>query len=470
MKKTKIVCTLGPASQDYKTICQMMKAGMDVARLNMSHGDLSSHQAMIDTVKRAREFLKVPCAIMLDTRGPEIRIAKFEKGKVVLKKGQSFTFTTKNVLGDEKQVSLQYKQLVKDVKPGNRIFVNNGLVELKVKSVDKENIYCTVVVGGLLSDNKSMNVPGVKINTPYISEIDKEHINFAIDNNLEFIAISFVSEASEVEEVRKYIASIDGEIRIVSKIENARGIKNISSITEASDGIMVARGDMGTEIPIEEIPHVQKKIIKQASMRGKMVITATEMLESMTENRRPTRAETTDVANAIYDGTSATMLSGETAAGKYPVETVKTMSQIAKETEKVINYNERFIKDFNYDGKLIDSVSYSTCSTARALKAKAIVCFTNSGTTARMLSRFRPQTKIIAITHTEKDYNSLALSWGVIPILKKQCSTTEKMFTQASDVVKELKIGKAGDMVVVTAGVPAKEMGSTNLIKIETIQ
>lgn len=469
MRKTKIVCTLGPASSSYSQITGLIKAGMNVARLNMSHGNLSAHKQIVDNIKKARNETKIPCSIIVDTKGPEMRIGKFAESKIELEKGDIFTFTEKDVLGSKQVAPLKYKGLVEDIKIGSKIFVNNGLVEFKVLSKTKTDIKTRVINGGVISDNKSMNAPGVKIKAPYLSEKDKEDIIFAIKNDVEFIAISFVSNASEVKLVNEFVKQNGGTQKIISKIENNAGIKNIIEIILASDGIMVARGDMGTEIPFEAIPYQQKRIIKETIARGKMVITATEMLESMTENLRPTRAETTDVANAIYDGTSATMLSGETAVGKFPIQTVKTMAKIARETEKVINYNKVFDNSFNYSGKIIDSISYSACQTAKSLKAKVIVCFTNSGTTARMLSRFRPQALILAVAHSQQVYQSLALSWGVKPVIEDRVLSTDEMFNRAVSLVKELKLARKGDFIVITSGVPAKEMGTTNLIKITQV-
>ncbi len=469
MKKTKIVCTLGPASDTLKTIKNMISSGMNVARCNMSHGTVDSHTATIRLVQQAREELGQPCAVMVDTRGPELRIGTFGEGKVMLKKDSEFTFTIRQVVGTDKIVTVKYKKIIEDVKKGDKIFVNNGLVEFKVKNVTDTDIICKTINGGMISNNKSMCVPGIKLRMPYLNDNDKAALRMAVDVGAEMVAISFVSEASEVNLVRKYLKSIGGNQLIISKIENAEGIRNIESIIEASDGIMVARGDMGTEILIEHVPAVQKQIIKETIIRGKMVITATEMLESMTEQIRPTRAETTDVANAIYDGTSATMLSGETAAGKYPVETVQTMSKIAVATENVINYNAWLASSFDFEDDLLNAISYSACLTARSLGSKVIVCFTNSGRTARMISRFRPQADILAVTHDKEVYNSLALSWGVIPVLADRDATTDEMFLTAIKLAKDKRLVKKGDSIVITSGVPAKDMGMTNLIKITTI-
>ena len=470
MKKTKMVCTLGPASDSYKGICTLLKNGMNVARLNMSHATIESHQKVLDTVKKARKDLDIPCAIMVDTCGPEIRIGSFENGKIELKKGHLFTFSTTEMLGNEKMVACTYPQLLSVVKPNQKIFANNGLLEFKVVKVEDANIVCRVVVGGTLSNHKSISIPRVRINLPFISERDERNIEFACKNDVELISASFVNSPNDVKEMRECIKKYGGRCEIISKIESVDGIKNLKKIIELSDGIMVARGDMGTELPIEQIPAVQKDMIKKTVFSGKRVIVATEMLESMITKRRPTRAEITDVAQAIYDGTTATMLSGETAGGNFPFEACKTMAKTLVATEKVIDYEGKFLNGLDFKNSIQNAISYSACSAAHAINAKVIVCFTDAGKTANMVSRFRPNAKILAITHDEHTYNNLALSWGVIPTLHERLETTEEMCKTANDLVKKLKLARVGDKIVITSGLPAGVLGNTNSIKISEIE
>ena len=470
MKKTKMVCTLGPASNDYATIVKLLRAGMNVARLNMSHGDLSSHQETLDKVVKARNELKTPCAIMVDTCGPEIRIGEFEDGKVSINKGDLFTFRTDHSIGTDKYVSCPYPELLEILKPKQKIYANNGLLEFTVKKIDGINIVCTVNVGGVLSNHKSISIPHVRLPLPFISKKDEENIRFAVKNNVEYISASFVNSPQDVLEMQELIHSLGGKQQIISKIESAEGINNLDKIIDVSDGIMVARGDMGTEIPIEHIPAVQKKMIEKSVLKGKKVIVATEMLESMTHRRRPTRAETTDVAQAIYDKTGATMLSGETASGIYPVESASTMSKIALATEKQVNYDKDFNPELTGEKTPLDVIAHSACETAKSVHAKAIVCWTDCGKTACAVSRFRPEAAIVAITHDSWTQNSLALCWGVVPLVAEIKQNLDELTSYASKVVKELKLAKSGDIIVMTFGVPSNTATPTNSINICTVQ
>jgi len=469
MKKTKMVCTLGPSSDSYKGICTLLKNGMNVARLNMSHATIESHQRVLDTVKKARADLGVPCAIMVDTCGPEIRVGNFENGKVELKKGNLFTFSTTNVLGNENIVECVYPQLLEVVKPNQKIFANNGLLEFKVVKIEGANIVCRVVVGGTLSNHKSISIPRVRINLPFISQKDEKNIEFACKNDVELISASFVNTPEDVKEMRECIKKYGGRCEIISKIESYEGIKNLNKIIELSDGIMVARGDMGTELPIEQIPAIQKDMIKRTVANGKRVIVATEMLESMITKRRPTRAEITDVAQAIYDGTSATMLSGETAGGAYPFEACKTMAKTLVATERVIDYEGNFLNGLDFKNSIQNAISYAACTAAHAVDAKVVVCFTDAGKTAKMVSRFRPNATVLAITHDEHTYNNLALSWGVVPAMHERLETTEEMCKVANELVKKYNLAKTGDKIIITSGLPAGVLGNTNSIKISEV-
>ncbi|MBR2988411.1 MAG: pyruvate kinase, partial [Clostridia bacterium] len=418
MRKTKIVCTLGPATDDYSTLKKLIRAGMSVARLNMSHGTHEEHTKRMDMVKKARKELGLPVAILLDTRGPEIRIKTFENGKIELNEGDNFTLTTNEVEGNDKQVSVTYADMPKHLKKGDTVLLNDGMIELTVDGVTESDVHCSVINGGELTNRKSINLPGIEIDMPYLSDADRVDIEFAVKSDADYIALSFVRSADDVRQVRNLLALTGGEnIQLISKIENRQGVNNANDILALSDGIMVARGDMGVEIPFEELPYIQKELIKTCYRNGKKVITATQMLESMIHNPRPTRAEISDVANAIYDGTSAIMLSGETAVGKYPVEAVKTMAKIAQKTEGSINYKTRFERHEQPITNITDAVSHSTCAAAFDLGAKAIITVSQSGYTARKVSRFRPECVIIAATTSHKVYNQLALNWGVLPTL-----------------------------------------------------
>ena len=471
MRKTKIVCTIGPASSAENTLREMMLAGMNVARLNFSHGTHADHQKTIDTIKKVREELNLPVAIMLDTKGPEYRIKTFKDGKIELNDGDKFAFTTQDVEGDSTRVSVTYKHLPEDMNVGDTILVNDGLVKFVVDEVTDTEIYCTTLIGGEISNRKSMSFPDKVLNQTYLSEQDKDDILFGINNDVDFIACSFVSQKSDLEQIKNFLIRNGGkDIDIIAKIENRSGINNIEEICELCDGVMIGRGDLGVEIPFEELPSVQKQIITKCRLIGKRVITATEMLESMTKNPRPTRAEISDVANAVYDGTSAIMLSGETAAGKYPVLTVKTMAKIAAYTEKSIDYERRYKNmDFSIENT-VDAISHSAVGMAIDMKAKAIVVCTRSGLTARMISRFRGPVNIVAITTEEKAWRKLALSWGVTPQMSEEFHSIDVLFYQATRLAKEVVSLQKGDLIVITGGSTNGKAGNTSLLKVETIE
>ena len=469
MRKTKIVCTIGPACRDEETLSQMLAAGMNVARLNFSHGTHEEHQAVINTLKKLRKEQNKPLAIMLDTKGPEYRIGVFEGGKCHLADGKTFTFTTQDVVGNSEKVSVSYKNLHNELEPGNRIFVNNGLLEFTVLEIKGTDIICRIDVGGDLSDRKSMSFPNKVLKQVYLSEQDKADLLFGIQNNIDYVACSFVSSQEDVEDVIRFIEENHGEnIGIIAKIENQSGIDNIESICSVCDGIMIGRGDMGVEVPFEELPAIQKQLITKCRLLGKRVITATEMLESMIENPRPTRAETSDVANAVYDGTSAVMLSGETAAGKYPVLTVATMSKIAEQTEKSIHYHKRFqTTDFHIKNEM-DAISHAVCGMSMDIDAKAIVVCSISGMTARMVSRFRPPVDILGLSVNEKTWHQLSLSWGVKPVMCEVYPSAEVLFYTAKRIaIKELAL-QPGDKIIITGGTSGIS-GQTNTIRVETV-
>lgn len=472
MRKTKIVCTLGPATKDEKVLRQLMLAGMDVARLNFSHGTHEEHKERIDMVKRLRTELDKPVAILLDTKGPEIRTRDFEGGRVEVVDGQIFTLTPRELLGDSSVASITYKDLAKDVEVGTTILIDDGLIKMEVEAINDEDIRCRVINGGSISNHKGINVPGVHLNMPYMSDKDIEDIKFGIEQDVDFIAASFVRSAKDVLEIRELLNENGGErINIISKIENAEGINHIDDIIYVSDGIMVARGDMGVEIAGEEVPIVQKMIIKKVYNAGKQVVTATQMLDSMMKNPRPTRAETTDVANAIYDGTSAIMLSGETAAGLYPVEAVETMVRIATRTEQDIDYRKRFfLRERKANPNVTDAVCHATCTTAIDLNASAIVTVTKSGTSARMISKYRPTCNIIAGTTSDKAYRQLNMSWGVTPVHLEEKNEIFELFDHALDTAKKKELLHSKDTVVITAGVPLGVSGNTNILKVETVE
>ncbi|MBQ6823052.1 MAG: pyruvate kinase [Clostridia bacterium] len=470
MRKTKIVCTLGPSTDSEEVIIGLCKAGMNVARLNFSHGVHADHSARIGLVKKVREDLQLPIAIMLDTKGPEYRIKTFEKGKILLEEGAEFTFTTEDILGDEKRVAVSYPHLAEELELGDTILLNNGLLSFEVTALSEHEIRCRVICGGELSDRKSMSFPGKVMKQEYLSEQDKEDIRFGVENEVDFIACSFVSGKQDLLDVREYLKELGAEgIELIAKIENQSGVDHIEEICECCDGIMVARGDMGVEIPYEMLPGIQKKLITKCRMMGKRVITATEMLESMIHNPRPTRAEISDVANAVYDGTSAIMLSGETAAGKYPVRAVETMAKIARTAEENIHYSQRF-HDADFQIKnTVDAISHATCGMAIDINASAIVACSLSGMTARMVSRFRSPVDIIGLTTNETTWRRLALSWGVIPALCEQFTSTDVLFYSAKKIAEQTFQLKKGERIVITGGMTTGESGNTNLIKVEII-
>ena len=470
MRKTKIICTIGPASEDEEILTKMCLAGMNVARVNFSHGTHEEHHRKIETIKRVREKLGLPIAIMLDTKGPEYRIRTFKDGKIMLKEGEPFTLTVDDVEGDETRVSVNYAGLVNDLKPGDRVLLNNGLLSLVVDDIEGHDIHCTVTDGGELSNRKSMSFPNKVLNQVYLSEQDKQDMLFGIEHDVDYIACSFVSVRQDLIDVHNFLnANGGGHISLIAKIENQSGIDNIEDICEECEGIMIGRGDMGVEIPYEELPAIQKKLITKSRMIGKRVITATEMLESMIYNPRPTRAEISDVANAVYDGTSAIMLSGETAAGKHPVEAVAVMAKIALATEENINYRKRFRSTEFQTHSTVDAISHATCGMAIDIGAKAIVVCSLSGMTARMISRFRSPVDILGITTSEHTWRKLALSWGVVPTMSVEYKSTDVLFYVATQLARE-KLGlKSGDKIVITGGVPSGQSGNTNLIKVEVI-
>ncbi len=470
LRKTKIVCTLGPASQTEEIVTEMALAGMNVARMNFSHNTHADHKLRMDLVKKVREKLGLPIAILLDTKGPEYRIKTFKNGKVILNEGDTFVFTANEIDGDETKVSVNYKDLAKDLNIGDIILLNNGLLSFEVKETTETDVICKVTVGGELSDRKSMSFPNKTLKQIYLSEQDKQDILFGIENGIDFIACSFVSCRQDLLDVKEFLKANGGEdVSIIAKIENRSGVDNIEEICQECDGIMIARGDMGVEIPFEELPAIQKKLITKCRLLGKRIITATEMLESMIQNPRPTRAEISDVANAVYDGTSAIMLSGETAAGKYPVLAVKTMARIAKNTEDNIHYEKRFLtREFKIKNT-VDAISHATNGMAIDIGAKAIAVCSLSGGTARMVSRFRPAVPIIGITTSEKTWRRLSLSWGVIPMMCESFNSTEVLFYNVAKITKETLGLQKGDKIVMTAGVTNGQSGNTNLIKVDVI-
>lgn len=472
MRKTKIVCTIGPACEDAATLEAMCKAGMNVARLNFSHGNHEQHLQKIKLVKTVREKLGMPIAILLDTKGPEYRIKTFENGKINLNEGDLFAFTTEDVVGNDQRVSVTYKGLCNDINIGDRILLNNGLLIFEVTKINSPEVICKVIAGGELSDRKSMAFPGKVLKQKYLSEQDKADIKFGIDNDVDFIACSFVSNAQDLRDVKSYINEIapDTRVSLIAKIENRSGVDNIEQICDECDGIMIGRGDMGVEIPFEELPDIQKKLITKCRLLGKRVITATEMLESMIYNPRPTRAEISDVANAVYDGTSAIMLSGETAAGKYPVLTVRTMARIAQQTEMNIHYNKRFGRSEFKIKNVVDALSHSACAMAMDVDAKCIVVCSLSGMTARMVSRFRPPMDIIGFTADEKTRRQLSLSWGIIPVKSEIYKSTDVLFYSAVNAAKKSLGLHSGDKVLITGGNTNGVSGNTDMIKIETVE
>lgn len=470
MRKTKIVCTIGPACSDEQTLTEMCQNGMNVARLNFSHGTYEEHQARIDLIKKVRAKLNLPIAIMLDTKGPEYRIKTFKEGKIQLNEGDVFTFTTKDEEGTKERVSVTYAGLAGDLEIGDTILLNNGLLKFEITDKTETDLICKVLIGGELSNRKSMSFPNKVLHQIYLSEQDKSDILFGIQNDVDYIACSFVSVRQDLLDMKAFLRENGQEhIGLIAKIENQSGIDHIEEICAECEGIMIGRGDMGVEIPFDELPAVQKKLITKCRLLGRRVITATEMLESMIHNARPTRAEISDVANAVYDGTSAIMLSGETAAGKYPALAVKTMSKIAETTEKSIHYDKRFLNSEFHIRNTVDAISHATCGMAIDIGAKAIVVCSLSGMTARMVSRFRSPVDILGVTTNERTWRRLALSWGVFPIMCEQFTSIEVLFYTAKKLAKETLQLQADDHIVITGGITNGESGNTNLIKIENI-
>lgn len=470
MRKTKIICTIGPACDNVETLTALCRHGMDVARLNFSHGDHKGHGEAIARIKSVRERLGLPIAIMLDTKGPEYRIKTFKDGRVTVADGAEFTFTTEDTVGDESRVSVNYDHLTDDLSVGDTILVNNGLVSFVVERIEGNDVVCRVVCGGVLSDRKSMNFPNKLLRHAYLSEQDKADLLFGIAEEIDFVAASFVSCRADAQAVRAFLDENGGEeIGLIAKIENRAGVDNIDEICQVVDGIMVARGDLGVEIPYVEVPSVQKQLIKKCRLLGKRVITATEMLESMIHNPRPTRAEISDVANAVYDGSSAVMLSGETAAGKYPVQAVKNMAELCEYTEKHIDYKQWFLTTEYQIKNNLDAISHATCSMAIDLNARCIVVNSKSGVTARMVSRFRCPADILGTTTSVRAWRQLNLSWGVTPVLSETYESAEVMFYQSLLEAKRVFALQSGDNVVLTGGRMNGKSGNTNTIKVETI-
>ncbi|MDO5547398.1 MAG: pyruvate kinase [Eubacteriales bacterium] len=471
MRKTKIICTMGPSTDNIDVLREMARSGMNVARFNFSHGTYEEHKERMDRMKTVREELDMPIAILLDTKGPEIRTGDMENGKVLLKKGTLLRLTPRACLGTPEKISITYPDLYQDVQAGTSILIDDGLIELRVEQTQEQDVLCRVLNDGAVSNHKGINVPDVHLSIPYLSERDKSDILFGIEQGVDFIAASFVREANDVQQLRQLLDENGGEqINIIAKIENQQGVENIDSIIALADGVMIARGDMGVEIPAEDVPSIQKLLIKKVVMAGKQVITATQMLDSMMHNPRPTRAEVTDVANAIYDGTGAIMLSGETAAGMYPVEAVSMMARIAARTEKDIDYRKRFLaRERKATPDITDAICHATCMSAHDLNASAVVTVTKSGRSARMISRYRPACPIIGCTPSETAFRQLNLAWGVAPVLVEEKDRVFDLFDYALEKSKEKNLLKDGDIAVITSGVPLGVSGTTNMIKVQVV-
>lgn len=470
MRRTKIVCTIGPASQKIHIVKELLLNGMNVARLNFSHGTLDEQGERIAVIRQASQETGIPVAIMLDTKGPEIRMGCFQDGKVILDEGDQFIFTTEEILGNKERVSINYPGLPDEVKPNDLILVDDGLISLTVQKVEKTEIYCRIENGGEISDRKKLNLPGVKLNLLSLTEKDIDDITFGVQAGVDFIAASFIRSAADVLAIRRVLEDLNADIDIIAKIENRQGVENIEEIINAADGVMVARGDLGVEIPVEEVPLVQKRLIDQCNRVGKPVITATQMLDSMMRNPRPTRAEASDIANAILDGTGAIMLSGETASGKYPLEAVKTMARIAEYTEQSLE-GKRFSHEWTSDiaNTTTEAIAHATCHVAHSLHAAAIITATQSGSTARKVSKYRPGMPIIAVTPFEKVLRKLLLVWGVFPLKSEVYRATNELMETSIQTVLQAGYIKNGDLIVITAGVPVGIPGTTNLIQVETV-
>ena len=473
MRRTKIICTLGPATDDPELIRTLIRGGMNGARFNFSHGTHEQHLERLNLFTSVRDSMSYPVATILDTKGPEIRIKSFDVKSIELTAGDSFTLTAEDIVGDQTRVSVTYANLPKEVEPGQMILIDDGLVGVQVQEIQGEDIVCTVINGGTLSANKSINIPGAKIQLPALTERDISDIRFGIENDFDFIAASFVRKASDVEDIRKVLHTYGGDkIRIIAKIENQEGVDNLDEILAAADGVMVARGDLGVEIPAARVPILQKQMIRKGLQAGKPVITATQMLDSMIRNPRPTRAEVSDVANAVFDGTSCVMLSGETASGKYPAEALAAMNSIVVEAEAAVDFWEQFEENrlVKPDRNVNDAITHTCCLTAKDLDAKAILTITNSGHTARMISRYRPACPIVALTMFEKVRRQMALSWGVSPFLTGEVRSTDRIFSLCAETAVKEGTAQVGDTIVITAGVPLGRSVATNLIKAHVIE
>ena len=472
MRKTKIICTMGPATDNIEVLRAMARAGMNVARFNFSHGSHEEHKQRIDRVKAVREEYNLPIALLLDTKGPEIRTGDMQDGKIFLKKGEQIRLTPRACLGTPSKISITYPDLYQDVQAGTSILIDDGLIELRVEQTQEQDILCRVLNAGAVSNHKGINVPDVHLSIPYLSDKDKSDIQFGIEQGVDFIAASFVRTADDVQQLRMLLdENGGGHINIIAKIENQQGVENIDGIVALADGVMIARGDMGVEIPAEDVPPIQKMLIKKVTLAGKQVITATQMLDSMMKNPRPTRAEVTDVANAIYDGTGAIMLSGETAAGLYPVEAVTMMARIAERTENDIDYRKRFfVRTRKANPDITDAICHATCTTAYDLNARDIVTVTKSGRSARMVARYRPSCGIIGCTPTKKVWYQLNLAWGVTPVLLSETDDVFDLFDSALETAKNQGLMQSGDLAVITSGVPIGVSGTTNMIRVQVVK
>ncbi len=472
MRKTKIICTMGPATDNIEVLRAMARAGMNVARFNFSHGSHEEHKQRIDRVKAVREEFNLPIALLLDTKGPEIRTGDMQDGKIFLKKGEQIRLTPRACLGTPSKISITYPDLYQDVQAGTSILIDDGLIELRVEQTQEQDILCRVLNDGAVSNHKGINVPDVHLSIPYLSDKDKADIQFGIEQGVDFVAASFVRTADDVQQLRMLLDENGGaHINIIAKIENQQGVENIDGIVSLADGVMIARGDMGVEIPAEDVPPIQKMLIKKVASAGKQVITATQMLDSMMKNPRPTRAEVTDVANAIYDGTGAIMLSGETAAGLYPVEAVTMMARIAERTENDIDYRKRFfVRTRKANPDITDAICHATCTTAYDLNARDIVTVTKSGRSARMVARYRPSCGIIGCTPTKKVWYQLNLAWGVTPVLLSETDDVFDLFDSALETAKNQGLMQSGDLAVITSGVPIGVSGTTNMIRVQVVK
>ena len=470
-RKTKIVCTIGPASRQRKTIEKLARAGMNVARINLSHGTLAEHKNVIKDIREVARTLNIPIAILLDLPGPKIRTGALQNGRICLNEGCPFSLVKDVIKGDETKVSVNYPSFFKDIKPGNSIFLNDGAIELKVTSASANKVQCRVVAGGELTENKGVNLPGVKLNLPSTISTNQEQMTFGIENNVDFFAISFVRSPADIAERRRFLHQMGVHVPLIAKIEKSEALKKIDDIVREADGIMVARGDLGIETPLAEVPKIQKSLIRKCNNVGKPVIVATQMLESMINTARPTRAEVSDVANAIFDGADAVMLSGETAAGKYPVQAAEWMARIAAETEEVLPYEQWLIEKRKHaQAQTDDAISYAACAISQQINAACIVAYTRSGSTALRLSKYKPEATILAITPDERTYRRLALSWGIDPYLDKAAKNVDAMFIQAARIAVSTGLAKSGDFIAVTAGIPTGVPGTTNMIKVHRIE